>query len=294
MSDILTIAAESARTIPRRWVNWMSWWSGDEPNKHRLYLGTSGTAWDACCHHQVCDLRLRPFPELSLLRPYLKAIASHQRETRVVDHPFLLERKPPLYFGGVYGGSLAYVDLNRAYWSIYTRATLDVAYDGENRPKNGTVHFLDADELGERKLLRNAILGSLRRKRRRGVDHGEPFIEEIPDTERRPNLWGLVMDVIELVAWDMRSLGAVYVHTDGYIFGHRDLAHDAVEMVSDKYGLEASIRAEGEGYVSGIGRWRIGTIAHGSFAKNVNRVDSMLPPTPRLARDLTDWCKYAR
>ena len=62
------------------------------------------------------------------------------------------------------------------------------------------------------------LLGTMRREWRRGVDHGEMFREIVPAHRRRPDLWGLVMDCLEVVAWKMRLMGAVYVHTDGVTY----------------------------------------------------------------------------
>ena len=290
--------------MPRLFVDWSDWWAR-EGNDHRLYLSAHGSAWDDCCHRQICTDDHAPYPELSLLAPYMRLIRSRGTERPsdlgMLDHPWLHDRRPPLYFDGpVAAERLVYVDLVRAYWSIYTRTTLDVIYDGfERGPLRGGVDFLCREQLGEKRLLRNALLGSLRRTRRRGIDHGEPFVETVPASARRPNLWGLVMDVLELCAWTARNLGAVYVHTDGYIFAHQDLAEDCIDELWHRYHIEATIRGEGEGIVLGLGRWRIGEESHGVTGSPANppepgrKVDSMAPLPGKLTDHLRDWLYHA-
>lgn len=282
-------ALDAAARIPRLFVPFSEWLAGVEPPRHRLYLGAHGVAWDECHKRQICDRTLRPFPMLSAIRPYLRICRrAAGAERDCLQHPHLLERRPPLFFDGAIADHLTYVDLSAAYFSIYTRTTLDVDYDGLSAPVDGRVRFLDTAGLGVHKLTRNALLGSLRRTKRRGLDHGKPFREPVPASARRPNLWGLVMDVLELVAWEMRDLGAVYVHTDGYIFAHKDLAEEAIDVLARRYHLRASIRAQGDGAVLGLGRWRIGEVTHGTVFEPGTRVDSMFETPPALASALRE------
>ena len=285
-------AERIAQGRPRRFLDWEGFWRGDDaldPNDHKLYLGALRSCFDDCCHRQLADRSQAPYPRLSVITPYLKLIAEGIEEAPRVPHEWLCARRPPVYFDSPWSGHLVYVDLWRAYWSIYTRATLDVFYDGEHAPRAGVIRFLDAEALGADRLVRNATLGTLRRQWRRGLDHGTHFREPVPPGKRRPDLWALVMDCLEVVAWAMRDLGALYIHTDGYVFGHRDLADDAIALLWEKFALRASIRAEGDGEILALGRWRIGDATAGTEVAASKRIDSMLQAPRPLGDALTAW-----
>lgn len=289
-------ALEAAQAQLRLFVpSLTSFLAGDyaplDPDEHLLYLGTHAVCYDACCRRQIADASLAPLPPLSVLAPYLSLIERQSDEAPRLDHPSLLERRPPLYFDcPVASDHLVYVDLDRAYWQIYTRTTLDVVYDGTRPPYPGVVTFLDAKRLGEDKLVRNALLGMLRREWRSYLDHGHAGREKIGPWRRRPNLWGLVMDCLELVAWAARDGGASYVHTDGYIFAHRDLAEEFIATAKDLYGLTASVRAEGDGEVWGLSSFRLGDHAT-SRQHPGQRVDTMINAPHDLADGLQQWLR---
>lgn len=276
-------------------VDWHDWWRSDEPARHRLYLGGAGQCWDACCERRVIDCDSGEAPVLlHAIRPYVRRISKINPPQQFLPHPHLMARHAPLYFDfPLQGEDLTYVDLTRAYWSIYTRATLDVAYDGINPPRLGRTRFLDPDDFQDERLFRNALLGSLRRKWRRGLDHGQPFRELVPPRDQRPNLWGLVMDCLELAAWEMRKFGAVYVHTDGYVFAHRDIALAAQERLMERFGLDSRLVVNGRGIVTGLGRWEIADVKHGPRIppEPGRRIDTMQPVPDALAHSLTDLLK---
>ncbi|MHB1472503.1 MAG: hypothetical protein ACYCV4_02570 [Dermatophilaceae bacterium] len=257
---------------------------------HRLYTGAQRAWWDVCCERQLCARELLPYPETSLCGPYIGELVRRQETRPHLDHPHLLDRRPPLYVGAPIVGQqdLVYVDLEAAYFSIYTRTTLDVSYDGETGPVRGTLELLDADELGKHKLARNALLGMQRRRRRRGLDHGQRFSEIVPAHRRRPDLWGLVMDALEVVMWTARDLGCVYIHTDGAIFTSHDTALGWIDLLSTRFGLAATVRARGPGLVWGLGRWQIGDQTHGPDEPG-SPVDSMVPTPENLRHILTAW-----
>jgi hypothetical protein len=287
-------ACGKAAAQPRRFVEWEGFWRGQvprlEPEKHLLYLGTHSTCYDDCCHRQLCDRSLFPFPPLSVIGPYLAGIAKGVDEPPAIDHSEMLHRRPPLFYDkATEGAQLTYVDLDSAYWSIYTRTTLDVHYDGTAAPRRGVIAFQDAAMLGRDKLVRNALLGSVRREWRHGLDHGHGFRERVPSRKRRPMLWGLVMDSLELVAMTARDLGCVYYHTDGAIFESPTQAEEWRGQVEQTFGLQASIRAEGAGWVRGIGNFSIGETCSSRPERTGRRVDSMLRAPYDLAQDLTAW-----
>lgn len=272
----------------RQVVRWRGW-SRREWEQHRLYPGSGLSVWDDCCRRQVIDVTLAPYPETSLVGPYLRYIRSGIEERPRLDHPSMLERRPPQFFDGpVSGDDLVYVDIDRAYLSIYGRATLDVSYDGVRPPRDGVIRFLDLAELAPRKLARNALIGMLRRRRRPCCDHGQWTSELIPSWRRRPDLWGLVMDCLELVGWTARDLGAVYLSTDGAVFTHHDLAEEWIDLLRRRFLLSASVRARGPGALWALGNLHIGDEVSGRECAG-NRIDSMIRAPRDLAPVLEAW-----
>lgn len=291
-------ACGKAATAPRRFLDWASFWKGYlprlDPAEHLIYLGTHQSCYDDCCSRQLCDRSLVPYPELSVIGPYLAAISRDIDEPPQVDHPEMLHRRPPLYFDEAASGPhLTYVDLVSAYFSIYTRTTLDVYYDGLGPPRRGIIVFTDVDRLGSSKLVRNALLGTLRREWRRGIDHGHAFRERVPARRRRPMLWGLVMDSLELAMWTARDMGAVYVHTDGAIFTSATAAVEWQQRLRDQFQLFATIRASGPGWVRGIGNFSIADTISARPERDGNRIDSMLRAPYDLAEGLTGWLYHS-
>jgi len=278
-------------------IDWEAFWQGRElggPAEHKLYLGAGRSCFDDCCGRQLVDHSLWPFPETSLVGPYLAAISEGITEVPALGHPSLLERRPPLYLPGPSEGEdLTYVDLRRAYWAIYTRATLDVSYDGESGPRAGRIAFLDAERLGEYKLARNALVGMLRRTLRRGVDHGRHFAEIVPEDRRRPDLWGLVMDALELLMWTARDLGACYIHTDGAVFAHHDGAEDWIDACA-ALGFVATMRARGPGRIGGFSRFQIGDTSLGDTSRPGPAVDTMLRAPARRHECLREWLEATK
>lgn len=290
-SQALAMANKTDRVL----VDWDRFvsdrWQPVRIGEHKIYHGAARAVWDDCCRRQILDVTLAPYSETSLVAPYLAAIARGHEEPPRTHRPHLLRARPPLYYVGPTRSEeheLVYVDIDRAYHSIYTRATLDVNYDGEHAPRPGEIAFDDADALGEHKLARNALLGMLRRFSRRGLDHGMPFSEPVPADRRRPDLWALVMDVLDLVAWSARDRGALTFHVDGAIFPGWDLAESWMDWLAG-FGLSGSVRASGEGYVRGLVNFRIGDTVMGEERLPGMPLDSMVPRPRAISEVLLDW-----
>jgi hypothetical protein len=251
-----------------------------EYERHYLLLGATRNAYDRCHKVLLCDRQEAPYPMQALVRPYFNVLSQLQgppMRPRALRDRHLFDCGPPTYFAGQAHGELAVVDLTAAYWQIYAPLTLDLDYDGLELPRQGRIRFLGAEELGTHKHLRNSLIGAIRAEHRTEVVYGKA--RKIPVTPRwqRPGLWAVVQDILELVAWDMRlCFGAVHIHTDGYILPSVDLAHDAVDFLRDEWGLDASVRASGDGVVIALGSWRIETDQAGEPRAEVGvPVDSM-------------------
>ena len=260
LSPVLEAAHHRALKQRRRFIDWDEFMTaGGNYLRHYLLMGSDRNAFDACHRVSLCDHRHRPYPDTALIRPYMNELSRAQGgPQKRVPHDELQSRRTPAYFGGLVSGELATVDLDAAYWQIYTACTLDLSYDGIGTPINGNLRFLGADELRPLKHLRNAIVGAISAEHRTELDHGKALRVPVPVTIRRPDLWGFICDLLEAVAVDVRALfGAVHVMTDGYILPHGDLAEDCVDYLRTEWGLSASIRDRGEGIVAGLGNWQI-------------------------------------
>lgn len=178
-------------------------------------------------------------------------------------------------------GECAYVDLKSAYWHIMTVIGWDVDYwPGKFMGKKSDVMDFP---LQEHKAARSALVSAglssstcmwtgktLKWKKTRNahINYG---------------LWACVQDVLHGVASEMLELGAIYVHTDGYILPLEN-AVKAVQ-IANEWGFRASIKSTGDTEVYGVGVYRIGEkqtkryrVQPGTNHENVN-------PTER------DWVK---
>lgn len=250
-----------------------------EYRHHYLIVGTHRNCFDRCHGYGLVDHLDKPYPPHVLARPYLRTISYLQggeEPSRIRDYS-LFDRNPPTYFAGYTRGNLVHVDLTSAYLQLYAPASLDVSYDGASTPRNGRIKFLGACELGEHRELRNSIIGTVRSDSQSILDHGR--LKHLPMSGKwqRPDLWALVQDTLEVIAWEMRLLfGAVHIHTDGYILPHPELGEAAVAYLADQWELASVVAAEGEGEVVALGSWRIGDQLSGEPEAGIGvHVDSM-------------------
>lgn len=149
---------------------------------------------------------------------------------------------------------MAYIDLKSAYWSILLAVGWDVDYHPGKwiGVKSNTYDFPLPDNKPARSALVTAGLASAMRvwnHQTLNWRHGQ-------NKHINYGLWALVQDVLHGVAHDMVLLGAVYVHTDGYIIP-QDKIGPALQII-DGWGLRSGIKAQGDAIVHGVGVYRVG------------------------------------
>lgn len=262
---------------------------------HHLFPAIMRHAYCSCHRVSWTDFELEPYPETALIRPYLREIANMQggEIVRVYEQE-LLTRTPPIWFENPLEGELVIVDIDSAYWQLYAPASVDLDYNGCGHPRQGRVRFLGVDELRPFKVARNALLGTLRSEHRTELVFGELKWVKVAPTLRRPALWAYVQDCLGAIAWEMRRFGARWVNVDGYVFPHRDLAEDAIAWLADRWHLSASVRAEGEGRVTGINTWHLENddgmipLDHPQVTRDVPHPVDNMAATPN-AEDLRSW-----
>lgn len=174
---------------------------------------------------------------------------------------------------------LAYVDLKSAYWTIVQVAGWDVEY----MPGQffGRMSAMNDFPLAENKLSRNTLVSTA------SASHismwtGQKIVSKhTGSTLRNPRITSLVADVLHGVAWDMERLGAIYVHTDGYIFP-RHLARPAMRFLYEAWGLPARIKAEGPGLVKALGAYKVGESVSGLLAQVGTKPSRHIVPRNRV------------
>lgn len=194
-----------------------------------------------------------------------------------------LDLRAPMHFIRPVEGTLAYVDLRRAYHTIYSRiGVLDapvVVTPDDVRLLPGWVDLIEPEVWAPHALARNALVGITRSRRRTEMRYGEVVRLSGISRLTSPRLWRLIALVLSGVAADMiEGYGAVYVHTDGYVVP-ADRAEAAVSHIRDVWHLDARVKAHGQGSVTGLGAWHIGgegTVPHGQ-GRRVQRIE---PTTP--------------
>jgi len=174
----------------------------------------------------------------------------------------------PLYVTPTIIPNATYIDIESTYWSILKIIGWDVSYFPTKWVTAGRAP-LDFP-LPENKGARNYLVSA-------GLDTpmtiwtGEEFIyQNGNNVHKNLGLWHLVQDILHSIANIAISLGAVYVHTDGYIIDEKR-APALISAISD-WGLNARTLGEGQGVVLGIGNYWVGDKKSKAF--DYNRVQT--------------------
>lgn len=276
MTLVDELADEVLNARPRvRVDSTLGQWAKSEGLTRRLIQAT-GRLVDDTHRPAVTILPRAPYRllENELARPYLWRLHAAQKPRSGMgakripwrdDARKLLDVNPPLYFaeGGPHVGEWSYVDLTRAYPSIYEPLALDLHFrPDEELPRLGVgrFEFLWSDELAHARHLHRAIGGIIRATELHRLDYGVPTV--IRDTWKwspffAPDLWGVItytLHALARVAID--DLGAVMVNKDCYVVPRANEAA-AVELCRD-WGFDASVKAAGKGTIHSCCSWKIG------------------------------------
>lgn len=202
--------------------------------------------------------------------------------------PYFYER-PPSGLDG-WPGPFALVDVVACYASIYSTLTLDMTWRPDCDPPLvglGRIPFPRAEEWRQVKGPRNALLGCTMRPTVTEWRHGAPLEGRIPNRFYAPDLHGFVLACVHQIAWAAtRRFGAVTWSTDGGMF-RPEHGRAFVGWLRATWGLEASIRTEGPGFVWSPNCWSVGGQETADVAHHGARVwepyDSIRPLSERAA-----------
>jgi len=167
----------------------------------------------------------------------------------------LLDFGVPMLFMGEYRGDGVYVDLNRAYHTIYSMLPLNVLY-----PRGWPTKTLSlkpvAEKLKDNKSARNAVVGITRSRYITAYKGKKPVLLTAKNRFLSPPFWATIMDVLHELASLAVKLGAIYVNTDGYIFPDKTHPGEFTEYL-EQMGYTFKVK-RGDCHISGWGAYTIG------------------------------------
>jgi len=146
--------------------------------------------------------------ELKRAFPGLKRVGWRGPQVKLFDWRW------PMFFIEPFEGYVHHVDLSAAYWQIYRRLWLDVAF-----PRG--FGKLDLEPVAARlegwKQARNSVIGIVASRKTSAVKNGVAIQLSTQNNFLSPNLWATVQGILNEVASVALACGAVYCMTDGYI-----------------------------------------------------------------------------
>lgn len=239
--------------------------------------------WKYIKRSYAIDLFNQYLTPADVARDYIRA--KYEKPGRITSKQYLEcvknHRTAPLYAEPCKIDNAVYIDLKSAYWSILQV----VGWDADYLPGRWlAINSSCADfPLWKNKMARNCIVSV-------GMTgDGKRWTGEKLEFQRKSNpltnmvLYALVQDVLNSVASDMVAAGALYVHTDGYIFPMSKM-EDGLSVLSE-WGLVASVRHQGHCEIFAVGTYEIGDRA---CARAVHRQGEHFDNIDRSKRD---WLK---
>ena len=266
-ADLRTDLQKALLDRPHEMVlNWADWHADVRPTLERAVLG-SGRVTETCGERRRwIDVLDWPFTDRDLVGPYLGWLGAEcgVRTTAGCADLALLDLPSPLvYDGRRHEGEYAYVDLTAAFWSIYTKVTLDLRASLRDSALHvglgGCDLGLHADLLAGDSVARNSLVGIARQTRRQVVTDGAIGQHVGPGKWCSPGLWAFIVGVLSPLARYALSLGAVLVATDGYVLPLPAVGAMRAEVA--RWGLHCHVRAAGASLVTGVGSWRVGELS---------------------------------
>lgn len=168
----------------------------------------------------------------------------------------LLDIAPPMYFSGQRQGELWYFDLVSAYWQLYRKLWLDVAW-----PRGTGIFSLYnvARRLQDWKPARNSIVGISRSHSLTAMKNGKLVMVATYNPYFNPALWHTIQNVLHEIATYALYRGAIYIATDCYIFRNLPRALEFRRFLED-YHLVYRLE-QGDGHIRGWGSYKVGSRA---------------------------------
>ncbi len=164
-------------------------------------------------------------------------------------------RSMPLWADPIYMEQAYYIDIKSAYWSILRAVGWNLQYTpGRVLGINDDMTVNDFP-FPHVKMARNCLV-SISADGSKTMQYwtGEKIVYKRGGNKLvNRMLWAFVCDVLNGIAFDCVSAGAVYAFTDGYIVPHTRL--EAVSQTLDRWQIPYGIKHQGECEVSGPGAY---------------------------------------
>jgi len=249
-------------------------------------LGT----YSVCCMNSRQRLLLEPTAicvdhckesPTSLARDYLEIaykrgpLAKHTQIEAIKDHSPM----PPNYAKPETFGYGFYIDIKAAYWNMMQVIGWNVDYwPGKwlmiGRPP-ADFPFSD-HKVARNCLVSSGLLGEIPMwSPERGY-----FMVQKGNRFANLQLWRLIQDVLNTIAGQAISEGAIYANTDGFI-APTVQAKEKVEQVIADWGLASSVKDEGRGSVISSGCYQVGRkkSGHLQYRNQSQAIESVQPPS---------------
>lgn len=151
--------------------------------------------------------------ELRRAFPGLKRVGWFRQQMFLLDY-----RQPVFYSQPWQSEDGVYIDLKSAYWNIYRRLWLDVAF-----PRgSGTLPLWGvAERLEKWKLARNSVVGMTVARQAVGIKGSRRIPFKTDNPFFTPHLWATVQEILHELAVFACGFGCQYIATDGYLFPDR-------------------------------------------------------------------------
>jgi len=186
---------------------------------------------------------------------------------------------------------MTYIDLDAAYSQVYEKLWLDTSFP---RSYYGRFPLADvAKRLEVWKAARNSLVGLTRSRQAVAYKNGKRITINMKNKYLSPGLWATVQSVLHMVASKAIELNALYVNTDGYIFGdNTDEFRDIFLTWLSENGFRWSIRNSGLGEIQSWNNYRVGTAR--TQSNKLNLKSSSRSFSNVHTSDQEKWLKYWR
>jgi hypothetical protein len=194
-------------------------------------------------------------------RDYL--LAKYEKKPRQYHDQYIvnsMKRGWPYLAKTGFHGDCVYIDLKSAYWSIMQVVGWDVEYNPSRWL--GRSSIMNDFPLPSNRLARNSLVSSATLSSISMWTGTHLKTKSVGGRLMNPIVHSIVMDVLHGIASDLENMGAVYIHTDGYIVP-RYLQASALSMINCQWGVPARVKHEGLTVVKGIGSYGVGAHTSG-------------------------------
>jgi hypothetical protein len=229
---------------------------------------------------------IKPVTASQLARAYLWVKFGNKRHRmRKSQYGYIVRGRKthPLYAMPQHIDEAIYVDIKAAYFHILLTLGLNPDYLPHKWLGRGVT--VTDFPYSDQKLTRNMIVSGCLPGHSTIWEKGEIIHRRTSSSTVNLMLWSVVMDVLHTFARDMIKIGAVYVHTDGYILDAKHIGD--VDALARKWRIPMGVKYMGECKVIGPSAYTF----YGQHEHRTRRKDSR--PCSNIAPVPGEWMREA-